>query len=65
MNAKLNQIDTVEIVTLQDNYIDLVAKDNNEIVQRAMPLKERCRMRFVKYGRHKNDILLGAISHKL
>ena len=39
MNATLNQVDTVEIVTLQDNYIDLVAQDNNEIVQRAMPLK--------------------------
>jgi 7,8-dihydropterin-6-yl-methyl-4-(beta-D-ribofuranosyl)aminobenzene 5'-phosphate synthase len=37
---KLNEIDKVEILTLQDNYIDLVAMDNNEIVTRAMPLKD-------------------------
>ncbi len=41
MDAKidLKAIDRVEILTLQDNYIDLVAQDNNEVVQRAMPLK--------------------------
>jgi 7,8-dihydropterin-6-yl-methyl-4-(beta-D-ribofuranosyl)aminobenzene 5'-phosphate synthase len=35
----LNAIDRVEILTLQDNYIDLVAQDSNEVVQRAMPFK--------------------------
>lgn len=35
----LKAIDRVEILTLQDNYIDLVAQDSNEVVQRAMPLK--------------------------
>jgi 7,8-dihydropterin-6-yl-methyl-4-(beta-D-ribofuranosyl)aminobenzene 5'-phosphate synthase len=36
----LKEIDKVEILTLQDNYIDLTAMDNSEIVQRAMPLKD-------------------------
>lgn len=41
MTAKidLEAIDRVEILTLQDNYIDLVAQDSSEVVQRAMPLK--------------------------
>lgn len=39
MNIPLNPVDKVEVLTLQDNYIDLVAKDSNEVVQRAMPLK--------------------------
>lgn len=41
MDAKidLKAIDRVEILTLQDNYIDLVAQDNNEVIQRAMPIK--------------------------
>jgi 7,8-dihydropterin-6-yl-methyl-4-(beta-D-ribofuranosyl)aminobenzene 5'-phosphate synthase len=39
MSIKLNEVDKVEVLTLQDNYIDLVAQDSNEVVQRAMPLK--------------------------
>jgi 7,8-dihydropterin-6-yl-methyl-4-(beta-D-ribofuranosyl)aminobenzene 5'-phosphate synthase len=39
MSIQLNQVDKVEVLTLQDNYIDLVAQDSNEVVQRAMPLK--------------------------
>ena len=39
MAITLREVDQAEIVTLQDNYIDLVAQDNNEVVQRAMPLK--------------------------
>ena len=35
MNILLNPVDKVEVLTLQDNYIDLVAKDSNEVVQRA------------------------------
>ncbi len=38
MTSKLNPIDKVEVLTLQDNRIDLVAQDNNEIVQRPIPL---------------------------
>ncbi|MBT7151365.1 MAG: MBL fold metallo-hydrolase [Deltaproteobacteria bacterium] len=34
----LKEVDKVEILTLQDNYIDLAALDGNEVVQRAMPL---------------------------
>lgn len=39
MNIQLNPVDKVEVLTLQDNYIDLVAQDNNEVLQRANPLK--------------------------
>ena len=39
MAVSLRQIDKVEIMTLQDNYIDLVARDNTDVVTRAMPLK--------------------------
>jgi 7,8-dihydropterin-6-yl-methyl-4-(beta-D-ribofuranosyl)aminobenzene 5'-phosphate synthase len=35
----LKEIDKVEITTLQDNYIDLLASDGSEVVQRAIPLK--------------------------
>jgi 7,8-dihydropterin-6-yl-methyl-4-(beta-D-ribofuranosyl)aminobenzene 5'-phosphate synthase len=35
----LEQIDQLEILTLQDNFIDLASQDGNEMVQRAMPLK--------------------------
>ena len=31
-------VDRVEILTLQDNTIDLVQQDNSAVVQRAMPL---------------------------
>jgi len=39
MGIQLKQLDKVEILTLIDNYIDLVTSDNSDIVQRAMPLK--------------------------
>lgn len=39
MNTSLQQIDKVEILTLQDNYIDLTTQDNSDVVSRAMPLK--------------------------
>jgi len=35
MAIQLNSVDRVEVLTLQDNYIDLVAHDNNEVIQRA------------------------------
>ncbi len=38
MSIRLNTIDKVEILTLQDNYIDLLSNDSNEIVQRPMSL---------------------------
>jgi len=38
--TRLNEIDKVEILTLQDNYIDLTAMDNNKIIQRALPFKD-------------------------
>lgn len=47
-NIDLKATERVEILALQDNYIDLVAPDSNEIVQRAMPLKD---------GEIKNSIL--------
>jgi 7,8-dihydropterin-6-yl-methyl-4-(beta-D-ribofuranosyl)aminobenzene 5'-phosphate synthase len=36
----IHEIDRVEILTLQDNYIDLTATDNNAIIKRAMTLKD-------------------------
>ena len=38
--SALNEVDKVEIITLADNYIDLAAGDNSQMVKRAMPLKE-------------------------
>ena len=39
MPILLNTVDKVEVLTLQDNYIDLVARSSSDVVQRAMPLK--------------------------
>lgn len=36
---ELKAVDKVEIMTLQDNYVDLASQDGNEVVQRALPLK--------------------------
>lgn len=36
----LKAVDKVEILTLQDNYIEMTAMDNNAIVTRAAPLKD-------------------------
>ncbi len=48
MTVGINAVDRVEILTLQDNYIDIAAGDGNEIVQRALPVKD---------GEIKNSIL--------
>ncbi len=36
----LNAVDKVEILTLQDNYIDITAMDNNALITRAMAVKD-------------------------
>ncbi|MGC9324807.1 MAG: MBL fold metallo-hydrolase [Desulfomonilia bacterium] len=36
---KLNEVDKVEILTLQDNYIDITAMDNTDVISRAAPLE--------------------------
>lgn len=36
---QLKELDKIEILTLMDNYIDLVVGDNSPIIQRAIPLK--------------------------
>ena len=36
--AALKAVDRVEVLTLQDNTIDLVQQDNSAVVQRALPL---------------------------
>lgn len=36
----LSAVDKVEIFTLQDNYIEMTAMDNNAVVTRATPMKE-------------------------
>ncbi|MCG6910831.1 MAG: MBL fold metallo-hydrolase [Deltaproteobacteria bacterium] len=40
MAHTLQEIDRVEILTLQDNYIDIVASDNSAVIQRGMALKD-------------------------
>jgi 7,8-dihydropterin-6-yl-methyl-4-(beta-D-ribofuranosyl)aminobenzene 5'-phosphate synthase len=35
---KIREVDRVEITTLQDNYVDMVSRDNTAVVARAMPL---------------------------
>ncbi len=34
----IEAVDRVEILTLQDNVIDLVARDNNAVIERALPV---------------------------
>ena len=48
MALTLKEVDKLEILTLQDNYIDVAAMDSTEMVHRAMPLKD---------GEIKNSIL--------
>lgn len=48
MSISLNPLDRVEILTLQDNYIDIASGDGTNIIQRAIPLKD---------GEIKNTIL--------
>jgi len=41
MNSELlAAVDKIEILTLQDNYIEMTAMDDNPIISRAVPLKE-------------------------
>jgi 7,8-dihydropterin-6-yl-methyl-4-(beta-D-ribofuranosyl)aminobenzene 5'-phosphate synthase len=40
MTVSINEVDKIEVLTLQDNYIDLMSRDNTEVVLRAMPLKD-------------------------
>lgn len=39
MTVSIQALDRVEILTLQDNYIDILARDNSPVISRAMPLK--------------------------
>lgn len=38
--SELKPVEKVEIITLADNYVDLVAMDNTAMVTRAMPVKD-------------------------
>lgn len=40
MAIQVQEADRIEILTLQDNYIDIAARDSTETVQRAMPVKD-------------------------
>jgi metal-dependent hydrolase (beta-lactamase superfamily II) len=40
MALTLKEVDKLEILTLQDNYIDVAAMDSTEMVHWAMPLKD-------------------------
>jgi 7,8-dihydropterin-6-yl-methyl-4-(beta-D-ribofuranosyl)aminobenzene 5'-phosphate synthase len=37
---QVNEVDKVEILTLADNYIDLLSGDNSPVVMRAIPVKD-------------------------
>lgn len=39
MNVPLKPVDRVEILSLQDNYIDILARDNSDIISRTVPPK--------------------------
>jgi 7,8-dihydropterin-6-yl-methyl-4-(beta-D-ribofuranosyl)aminobenzene 5'-phosphate synthase len=39
-STNLNAVDKIEILTLQDNYIEMTAMDNGAVIARAMPLKD-------------------------
>jgi len=39
-DTRPHAVDKIEIVTLQDNYIDMTAADNNEVITRAGSVKE-------------------------
>ena len=39
-SAKLNAVEKIEILALQDNYIEMTAMDNSAVISRAAPLKE-------------------------
>lgn len=41
MKISINDADKVEILTLQDNYVDFLSGDSTEILKRATPLKGR------------------------
>ncbi len=38
----LKPVDVIEILSLQDNYIEMTATDNSAVVTRAIPLKDGC-----------------------
>jgi len=38
-NVEICEVDRIDILTLQDNYIDLTSNDSTAMIQRAMPLK--------------------------
>ncbi len=40
MGIPINEVEKVDILTLQDNYVDLTAGDNSDVIQRAVPLKD-------------------------
>jgi 7,8-dihydropterin-6-yl-methyl-4-(beta-D-ribofuranosyl)aminobenzene 5'-phosphate synthase len=37
---KIQQVDKVEVTTLQDNYVDLLLRDNSAVISRAILLKD-------------------------
>ena len=41
MTHVIEEVDRVEILTLQDNYIDLVARDNSDVIQRGIAVERR------------------------
>ena len=44
MKSAIKQVDGVEILTLQDNMIDLASRDDTDMVKRANPPRKAGRM---------------------
>jgi hypothetical protein len=40
MALKMNEVDLVEILTPQDNTINVASGDSNEVIRKAFPLKD-------------------------
>lgn len=41
MPVVINEVDQIEILALQDNYVDLLSQDSNETINRALPIKDK------------------------
>ena len=40
MGVTLNEVDRIEVLTLQDNFVDIASMDSTAMVRRAMPVQD-------------------------
>ena len=57
----LNAVDKVEIITLADNYIDLIVRDDSEIVSRGAPLTHDLELRDSFLAEHGFSVLVRCV----